>query len=163
MDNPPKSLAAAEARIASKDAQLIEIEIELDRRKTSIEDLERKHWKLEQELERESQDTMEERLQLRAVTRELNETAEIVEEATTSINRLHAELRNVQEGAESSKGESVKRLEASEKTVDLRLEDVVVGRDMFVQDVHAKEPDILELEKDNKKLTVVRGSGFRCW
>jgi hypothetical protein len=60
---------------------------------------------------------MEERLQLRAVTRELNETAEIVEEATTSINRLHAELRNVQEGAESSKGESVKRLEASEKTV----------------------------------------------
>jgi septal ring factor EnvC (AmiA/AmiB activator) len=52
MDNPPKSLAAAEARIASKDAQLIEIEIELDRRKTSIEDLERKHWKLEQELER---------------------------------------------------------------------------------------------------------------
>jgi hypothetical protein len=56
-------------------------------------------------------------LQLRAVTRELNETTEIVEEATTSINRLHAELRNVQEGAESSKGESVKRLEASEKTV----------------------------------------------
>jgi hypothetical protein len=47
--------------------------------------------------------------------------------------------------------------------VDLRLEDVVVGRDMFVRDVHAKEPDILELEKDNKKLTVVRGSGFRCW
>ncbi len=52
MDNPPKSLAAAEARIASKDAQLIEIEIELDRRKTLIEDLEHKHSKLEQELER---------------------------------------------------------------------------------------------------------------
>jgi hypothetical protein len=52
MDNPLKSLAAAEASIASKDAQLIEIEIELDRRKTSIEDLERKHLKLEQELER---------------------------------------------------------------------------------------------------------------
>jgi DNA repair ATPase RecN len=58
---------------------------------------------------------MEERL--RAVTRELNETAEIVEEATTSINCLHAELRNVQEEAESSKGESVKRLEALEKMV----------------------------------------------
>jgi len=52
MDNPLKSLAAAEASIASKDAQLIEIEIELDRRKTSIEDLVRKHLKLEQELER---------------------------------------------------------------------------------------------------------------
>jgi len=60
---------------------------------------------------------VEERLELRAVTRELNETAEIVGEATTSINCLHAELRNAQEGAESSKGESVKRLEASEKTV----------------------------------------------
>ncbi len=46
--------------------------------------------------------------------------------------------------------------------VDLRLEDVVAGRDMFVRDVHAKELDILELEKDNKKLTIVRGSGFRC-
>ncbi len=56
-------------------------------------------------------------MELRAVTRELNETAEIVGEATTSINCLHAELRNAQEGAESSKGESVKRLEASEKTV----------------------------------------------
>ncbi len=52
MDNPLKSLAAAEASIASKDAQLIEIEIELDCRKTSIEDLERKHLKLEQEFER---------------------------------------------------------------------------------------------------------------
>ncbi len=47
--------------------------------------------------------------------------------------------------------------------VDLRFEDVVAGRDMFVRDVHAKELDILELEKDNKKLTIVRGSGFRCW
>ncbi len=27
--------------------------------------------------------------------------------------------------------------------VDLRLEDVVAGRDMFVQDVHAKELDTL--------------------
>ncbi len=54
---------------------------------------------------------------MHAVTRELNETAEIVEKATTSINCLHAELRNVQEEAESSKGESVKRLEALEKTV----------------------------------------------
>ncbi|CAK9867001.1 unnamed protein product [Sphagnum jensenii] len=79
MDNPLKSLAAAEARVASKDAQLIEIEIELHRRKPSIEDLERKHSKLEQELER----------------------------------------------------------------VDLRLEDVVAGRDMFVRDVHAKELDTL--------------------
>ncbi len=52
MDSPLKSLAAAEASIASKDAQLIEIEIELDRRKASIEDLEHKHLKLEQELER---------------------------------------------------------------------------------------------------------------
>ncbi|CAM6062100.1 unnamed protein product [Sphagnum tenellum] len=52
MDNPPKSLAIAKASIASKDAQLIEIEIELDRRKISIEDLEHKHLKLEQELER---------------------------------------------------------------------------------------------------------------
>ncbi len=52
MDNPPKSLAAAEARIASKDAQPTEIEIELHRRKPSIEDLERKHSKLEQELEK---------------------------------------------------------------------------------------------------------------
>jgi hypothetical protein len=43
------------------------------------------------------------------------------------------------------------------------LEDVVAGRDMFVRDVHAKEPDILEFEKDNKKLPVVRGFGFRCW
>jgi len=60
---------------------------------------------------------VEERLQLRVVTRELNETIEIVGEATTSINRLHAKLRNTQEGAESSKGESVKCLEASEKTV----------------------------------------------
>jgi septal ring factor EnvC (AmiA/AmiB activator) len=39
MDNPLKSLAVAEASIASKDAQLIEIEIELDRKKTSIENL----------------------------------------------------------------------------------------------------------------------------
>jgi hypothetical protein len=60
---------------------------------------------------------VEECLQLRAVTRELNETAEIVGEATTSINYLHAELRNAQKGAESSKGESVKRLEALEKTI----------------------------------------------
>jgi hypothetical protein len=37
---------------------------------------------------------MEERLHV--VTRELNETAEIVEDATTNINCLHAELRNVQ-------------------------------------------------------------------
>ncbi len=51
-DSPLKSLVAAEASIASKDAQLIEIEIELDPRKTSIEDLEHKHLKLEQELER---------------------------------------------------------------------------------------------------------------
>jgi hypothetical protein len=51
-DSPLKSLAAAEASIASKDAQLIEIKIELDPRKTSIEDLEHKHLKLEQELER---------------------------------------------------------------------------------------------------------------
>jgi hypothetical protein len=43
------------------------------------------------------------------------------------------------------------------------LEDVVAGfRVMFVRDVHAKELDILELEKDNEKLTVVRGSRFRC-
>jgi len=54
---------------------------------------------------------------LHAVTRELNETAEIIEKATTSINSLHAELRNVQEEAKSSKGESVKRLEALEKMV----------------------------------------------
>jgi hypothetical protein len=52
MDSPPKSMVAAEASIASKDAQLIEIEIELDRIKTSIEDLEHKHLKFEQELER---------------------------------------------------------------------------------------------------------------
>ncbi len=52
---------------------------------------------------------------MHAVTRELNETAEIVEEATTSINCLHVELRNVQEEAKSSKGESMKRLEALEK------------------------------------------------
>ncbi len=58
---------------------------------------------------------MEERL--RVVTRELNETAEIVEEVTTSINCLHDELRNMQEEEDSSKGESVKRIEASEKTV----------------------------------------------
>jgi len=45
-------LAATETSIGSKDAQLIEIEIELDRRKTSIENLEHKHLKLEQELER---------------------------------------------------------------------------------------------------------------
>ncbi|CAM6077757.1 unnamed protein product [Sphagnum tenellum] len=96
MDNPPKSLAAAKASIASKDAQLIEIEIELDRRNTSIEDLEHKHLKLEQELER----------------------------------------------------------------VDLQLEDVIAEEDMFVRDVHAKELDILELKKDNKKLTIVRGPGL---
>ncbi len=52
MDSPLKSLAAAEASIASKDAQLIEIEMERERRKTSIEDLQHKHLKLEQELER---------------------------------------------------------------------------------------------------------------
>jgi hypothetical protein len=63
--------------------------------------------------QQESQDTAEERLH--AVTRELNETAEIVEEATTTVNCLHAELRNVQDGAQSSKGESVKCLEALEK------------------------------------------------
>jgi hypothetical protein len=40
------------------------------------------------------------------------------------------------------------------------LEDVIVERDMFVRDVHAKELDILELQKDNKKLTIVRGSGL---
>jgi hypothetical protein len=71
-------------------------------------------WRLQDQ--QESQDTMEERLHV--VTGELEETAEIVGEATTSINCLHAhELRNVQEGAESSKGESVKRLEALEKMV----------------------------------------------
>jgi hypothetical protein len=43
--------------------------------------------------QQESQDIMEERLH--AVTGELNETAEIVEKATTRINYLHAELRNV--------------------------------------------------------------------
>jgi len=56
--------------------------------------------------QQESQDTAKERL--RAIIRELNETEEIIEEATTTINCLHAELRNVQ-GAQSSKGESVKR------------------------------------------------------
>ncbi|CAM6062101.1 unnamed protein product [Sphagnum tenellum] len=106
---------------------------------------------------------MEERLH--AVTRELNEIAEIVEEATTSINCLHAELRNVQEEAKSSKGESMKRLEALEKNgycfeertkreVDLQLEDVIAERDMFVRDVHAKELDILELKKDKKNLYI---------
>jgi chromosome segregation ATPase len=65
--------------------------------------------------QQESQDTMEERLH--AVTGELNETAEIVEKATYGINCLHAELRNVQEEADSSKGESVKRLETLEKMV----------------------------------------------
>ncbi len=54
---------------------------------------------------------------MHAVTGELNETAEIVKKATTSINCLHVELRNVQEEVESSKGESVKRLEALEKMV----------------------------------------------
>jgi len=59
---------------------------------------------------------MEERLHV--VTGELEETAEIVGEATTSINCLRGhEPRNVREGAESSKGESVKRLEALEKMV----------------------------------------------
>jgi hypothetical protein len=58
---------------------------------------------------------MEERLHV--VTGELNETTEIVEEATTSINYLNVELRNVQEEVESSKGESMKRLEALEKIV----------------------------------------------
>jgi hypothetical protein len=65
--------------------------------------------------QQESRDAAGERL--RAVTRELDETAEIVEEATTTINCLHAELRNVQEGARSSKGESVKRPEALGKMV----------------------------------------------
>ncbi len=44
--------------------------------------------------------------------------------------------------------------------VDLQLEDVIAERDMFVQDVHVKELDILELKKDNNKLTIVRGSGL---
>jgi hypothetical protein len=44
--------------------------------------------------------------------------------------------------------------------VDLQLEDVIAERDMFVRDVHAKELDILELKKDNKKLTIVRGPGL---
>ncbi len=43
--------------------------------------------------------------------------------------------------------------------VDLQLEGVIAERDMFVRDVHAKELDILELKKDNKKLTIVRGPG----
>ncbi len=54
---------------------------------------------------------------MHVVTGELNETTEIVEEATTSINYLNVELRNVQEEVESSKGESMKRLEALEKIV----------------------------------------------
>jgi len=58
---------------------------------------------------------MEERLGV--VTSQLNETTEIVEEATTTINCLHVELRKVQEGAQSSKGESVKRPEALGKMV----------------------------------------------
>jgi hypothetical protein len=33
-------------------------------------------------------------------------------------------------------------------------------RNMFVRDIHAKELDILELKKDNKKLTIVRGPGL---
>jgi hypothetical protein len=41
--------------------------------------------------------------------------------------------------------------------VDLQLEDVITERDMFVRDIHAKELDILELKKDNKKLTIVKG------
>ncbi len=52
-----------------------------------------------------------------AVIGELDETAEIVEEATTGINCLDAKVRNVQEEAKSSKGEFVKRLEALEKMV----------------------------------------------
>jgi hypothetical protein len=44
--------------------------------------------------------------------------------------------------------------------VDLQLEDVIAERDMFVRDIHAKELDILELKKDNKKLTIVKGPGL---
>ncbi len=44
--------------------------------------------------------------------------------------------------------------------VDLQLEDVIAKRNMFVQDIHAKELDILELKKDNKKLTIVKGPGL---
>ncbi len=40
------------------------------------------------------------------------------------------------------------------------MEDVIVERDMFVRDVHVNELDILELKKDNKKLTIVRGPGL---
>jgi hypothetical protein len=34
---------------------------------------------------------------------------------------------------------------------------MIAERDMLVRDVHAKELDILELKKDNEKLTIVRG------
>jgi hypothetical protein len=44
--------------------------------------------------------------------------------------------------------------------VDLQSEDVITERDMFVRDVHVKELDILELKKDNKKLTIVTGPGL---
>jgi len=44
--------------------------------------------------------------------------------------------------------------------VDLQSEDVIAERDMFVRDVRAKELDILELKKDNKKLTIVTGPGL---
>ncbi len=44
--------------------------------------------------------------------------------------------------------------------VDLQLEDMIDERNMFVRDIHAKELDILELKKDNKKLTIVRGPGL---
>ncbi len=36
------------------------------------------------------------------------------------------------------------------------MEDMIAERDMLVRDVHAKELDILELKKDNEKLTIVR-------
>ncbi|CAM6009909.1 unnamed protein product [Sphagnum balticum] len=91
--------------------------------------------------QQESQDTMEERLH--AVTGELNETAEIVEKATYGINCLHAELRNVQEEAESSKGESVKRLETLEKMVPILNKELNERR---------KESEMLEMKCNLEKV-----------
>ncbi|CAN5977108.1 unnamed protein product [Sphagnum jensenii] len=124
MDKLLKSLAAAEASIASKDAQLIEIEIELDRRKASIEDLEHKHSKLEQELER--------------VLLLLDDTEKHRAKSESQTTNLELQLSQ------------------ASLFVNQQLEDMIGERDMLVRDVHAKELDILELKKDNEKLTIVR-------
>ncbi|CAM6059910.1 unnamed protein product [Sphagnum tenellum] len=80
------------------------------------------------------------------------------EAAQSGIEALRAsttkEIASLRETL-SSKNMQIKEMQL--KHVNKQLEDMIAERDMLVRDVHAKELDILELKKDNEKLTIVRG------